>query len=83
MPFIVAWAKYEPIVALPPKCSWEDEGDELPELPEWKALSPLPSPAKESAPSEASSVQSEYALCHFSCASAFTVHTMLLPPLSV
>lgn len=38
---IVAWLKYEPIVELPPRCSWEDEGDDLPELPEWKPLSPL------------------------------------------
>ena len=34
-------------MALPPKCSWEDEGDDLPPLPEWKSLSPPPSPVKD------------------------------------
>ena len=32
----------EPLTYLPPKCSWEDEGDDLPELPPWKPLSPVP-----------------------------------------
>ena len=38
---IAAWVKYEPIVALPPPCSWEDQGDDLPPPPVWKPLSPI------------------------------------------
>ena len=34
----------EPITHLPTKCSWEDEGDELPEMPTWKPLSIPPRP---------------------------------------
>ena len=63
---IAAWLKYQPIVALPPRCSWEDEGDELPELPEWKPLSPLPSPMESAAvlamETDSSSVEREYRL---------------------
>ena len=27
---------------MPPKCAWEDEGDDLPETPTWRPLSPEP-----------------------------------------
>ena len=72
--FIVAWVKYEPTIALPPKCSWEDEGDEVSELPEWKPLSPLPSLMKgidAEMGTGASSVQRK-------CLCAFNVMTLLV-----
>ena len=43
MSMIVAWLKYEPLMEVPAPCSWEDEGDDLPKLPEWTPLSPTPS----------------------------------------
>ena len=41
----------EPLrIEIPPKCSWEDEGDELPPTPHWKPLSPVLPPMPASPP---------------------------------